>query len=62
MDWSHASRAGAFDIAARAWDTETIEALGIEPAFPRLVPGRTVIGELDRAIAGASDYVPASPS
>ena len=44
MDWTHASRAGAFDIAARAWDRATVEATGLGLAFPRLVPGRTVIG------------------
>lgn len=51
MDWTHASRAGAFDIRARAWDPATIEAAGLGLAFPRLVPGRTVIGSLDREIA-----------
>ncbi len=51
MDWSHASRAGAFDIVARAWDRATIRAADLSLAFPRLVPGRTVIGKLDRALA-----------
>lgn len=51
MDWSHASRAGAFDILERAWDTATVAAAGIDLAFPRLVPGRTVIGELDPSLA-----------
>ena len=51
MDWTHASRAGAFDIAARAWDTATIEAADLDIAFPRLVPGRTVIGRLEPGIA-----------
>jgi sugar (pentulose or hexulose) kinase len=51
MDWTHASRAGAFDIAARAWDAETIEAVDLGLAFPRLVPGRTVIGALDERVA-----------
>jgi xylulokinase len=51
MDWSHASRAGAFDIIARAWDAATIEALDVGVEFPRLVPGRTVIGTLDAGVA-----------
>lgn len=51
MDWTHASRAGAFDLAARAWDSATVEATGLELTFPRLVPGRTVIGGLEPALA-----------
>ena len=51
MDWSHASRAGAFDIVDRAWDQDTIEAAGLHLRFPRLVPGRTVIGTLQPALA-----------
>ena len=51
MDWSHASRAGAFDMVERAWDPATIEAAGIDIEFPRLVPGRTVIGTLEPALA-----------
>ncbi len=44
MDWSHASRAGAFDLAERTWDSESIGAAGLELAFPRLVSSMTVIG------------------
>ena len=51
MDWSHASRAGAFDIVERAWDQATIEATAIDLEWPRLVPGRTVIGEFDPVLA-----------
>ncbi len=51
MDWSHASRAGAFDIVERTWDRATIEATAIELEWPRLVPGRTVIGEFDPVLA-----------
>ena len=51
MDWSHASRAGAFDLASRAWDVETVEAAGLQLAFPRLVPSMSVIGELDHGLA-----------
>ncbi len=51
MDWSHASRAGAFDIVARAWDRATIRAAALRLEFPRLVPGRTVIGRLDGVLA-----------
>jgi xylulokinase len=47
MDWSHASRAGAFDIVERAWDPATIEVAELGLDFPRLVPGQTVIGTLD---------------
>jgi len=46
MDWSHASRAGAFDLLEHAWDVPTIEAAGLELAFPRLVPGGEVVGTL----------------
>jgi xylulokinase len=46
MDWSHASRAGAFDLAARAWDRPTIDAVDVPLVFPRLVPGRTPVGTL----------------
>ena len=46
MDWSHASRAGAFDPWARAWDRDTIVAAGLDVAFPPLVASGTVIGTL----------------
>lgn len=58
MDWSHASRAGAFDLATRAWDAETIEVAGLGLAFPRLVPSMSVIGEVRGEIA-ASTGLPA---
>lgn len=51
MDWSHASRAGAFDIVDRAWDQESIDAAGLAITFPRLVPSGTVIGRLDGTVA-----------
>ncbi len=51
MDWSHASRAGAFDIVEHCWDPESIEAAGLHLEFPRLVPSDTVIGSIDPAIA-----------
>lgn len=51
MDWSHAARAGAFDISARAWDEDTLALVGLDLAFPRLVPSGTVIGRLDHALA-----------
>jgi sugar (pentulose or hexulose) kinase len=51
MDWSHASRAGAFHLIERAWDLDTTRAAGLDLAFPRLVPSGTVIGRLDPAIA-----------
>ncbi len=51
MDWSHASRAGAFDIVARAWDADTVDAVGLGLEWPRLVPGRTVIGGIDAGSA-----------
>ena len=40
MDWSHASRAGAFDLFERRWDRETLEHAGLDVAFPALVPRR----------------------
>ena len=51
MDWSHASRAGAFDLAARTWDPQTIAAAGLDIGFPRLVPSMTVIGSLAPEVA-----------
>jgi xylulokinase len=51
MDWSHASRAGAFDPWARAWDQDTIAASGLTIDFPRLVPSGTVIGTLSADVA-----------
>ncbi|MEA2026779.1 MAG: FGGY family carbohydrate kinase, partial [Chloroflexota bacterium] len=51
MDWSHASRAGAFDIIEHAWDRASIEAAGLDIDFPRLVPSGTIIGSVDGAIA-----------
>ncbi len=51
MDWSHASRAGAFDIVERSWDEQTIGVAGLELAFPRLVPSGTIIGRLDGRLA-----------
>ena len=54
MDWSHASRAGAFDLESRSWDGATIEAADLDVAFPRLVPSMTVIGEVGREVAEAT--------
>ena len=54
MDWSHASRAGAFDLGSRSWDARTITAAGLDMAFPRLVPSMTVIGEIGREVTAAT--------
>jgi xylulokinase len=51
MDWSHASRAGAFDLVARAWDPETVAAAGLDIEFPRLVASGTVTGTIDDGVA-----------
>jgi xylulokinase len=51
MDWTHASRAGAFDLGTRTWDQETIAATGLGITFPPLVPSGTVIGTLSPAAA-----------
>ncbi len=51
MDWSHASRAGAFDLAERSWDARSIEAAGLRLDFPRLVPSMSIIGEVDHDVA-----------
>lgn len=51
MDWSHASRAGAFDPLVRAWDRDTIAAAGLDVAFPPLVASGTIIGTLAPDIA-----------
>lgn len=54
MDWSHASRAGAFDIVRRAWDGDTIDAARLPIGFPRLAPSGVVIGSIDPGIAERS--------
>jgi xylulokinase len=46
MDWTHASRAGAFDLHTRAWDAETLEAAGLPIEFPPLVASGTVVGTI----------------
>ena len=46
MDWSHASRAGAFDIESRTWDPDTVTAAELDLDFPALVPGGTILGTL----------------
>ncbi len=51
MDWSHASRAGAFDVETRTWDGDSIDAAGVEISFPRLVPSGTAIGTVERDLA-----------
>lgn len=51
MDWTHASRAGAFDVEARSWDSDSIEAAGVDIEFPRLVASGTAIGRLSPELA-----------
>jgi xylulokinase len=51
MDWTHASRAGAFDLVERAWDRESCEAAGIDVAFPRLVASGSIVGSVSAAMA-----------
>jgi len=58
MDWSHASRAGAFDPWARAWDRDTIAAAGLDVAFPPLVASGTVIGTLAPDVARQTGLPP----
>jgi xylulokinase len=53
MDWSHASRAGAFDISTHRWDAETVGAADLAIEFPRLVPSGTVIGTVAQAASSA---------
>ena len=52
MDWTHASRAGAFDLVARHWDEDTVQAADLGVAFPRLVASRTILGTISRSAAG----------
>jgi xylulokinase len=58
MDWSHASRAGAFDPLARAWDRDTIAATGLDVAFPPLVASGTIIGTLAPDVAKRTGLSP----
>jgi sugar (pentulose or hexulose) kinase len=51
MDWTHASRAGAFDLATRRWDAATLDAAALTIPFPPLVPSGTVVGTLSAAMA-----------
>jgi sugar (pentulose or hexulose) kinase len=50
MDWTHASRAGAFDLRSHAWDQASISAAGLEVAFPPLVASGTDVGLLSDAV------------
>lgn len=62
MDWSHASRTGFFDLAARAWDPAVIAAAGLDPAlFPRLVPSGAAIGALSADVAARLGIAPGAP-
>lgn len=54
MDWSHASRAGAFDLQRRDWDAASIAAAGLDIAFPRLVASRSVIGRVGDDVAATT--------
>lgn len=58
MDWSHASRAGAFDPWARDWDRDSIAASGLTIDFPRLVSSGTVIGTLAPDVARRTGLPP----
>ncbi len=58
MDWSHASRAGAFDPWTRAWDQDTIAASGLTIDFPRLVSSGTVIGTLSADVSRRTGLPP----
>jgi xylulokinase len=51
MDWTHASRAGAFDLVQHRWDLPSLMAAELDLRFPRLVPSGTVIGTLDALVA-----------
>lgn len=51
MDWTHASRAGAFDLHTRAWDVQTIEAAGLRVGFPPLVASGTCVGRISADVA-----------
>jgi xylulokinase len=51
MDWTHASRAGPFDLHTRAWDAQTIEAAGLRIGFPPLVASGTIVGALSSEVA-----------
>ncbi len=51
MDWSHASRAGAFDIVGRDWDQASISLARLDVAFPRPVPSGMAIGRVHPFIA-----------
>jgi xylulokinase len=54
MDWTHASRAGAFDLIDHRWDDSSIRAAELDISFPSLVPSGTAIGSLDPHVATAS--------
>jgi xylulokinase len=58
MDWTHASRAGAFDLVKRAWDQDSIEAAGLDLAFPRLVASGTVVGSVSAAVSQQTGVPP----
>ncbi|WP_067622185.1 FGGY-family carbohydrate kinase [Alicyclobacillus acidiphilus] len=52
MDWSHASRSGAFNLVTKSWSEAVIEAAGLSNAiFPELVPSGANIGSMDDHVA-----------
>lgn len=51
MDWSHASRTGAFDLELKAWSRDIIQASGLPTdIFPALVPPGTKIGVIEQEL------------
>ena len=52
IDYSLASRTMAFNVVTKKWESEMLEAAGIESGlFSKAVPSGTVIGEISRAVA-----------
>ena len=51
MDWTHASRAGAFDLRTRAWNPATLAAARLALDFPPLVASGSIVGALSGAVA-----------
>ncbi len=51
-----------FDLAARTWSSEVVEALGLDPAMlPRTVEGPDVVGVVSEAAAAATGLRPGTP-
>ena len=61
-DYSDASNTNLFDLEARAWATDLVEAVGLDPAkLPPLFPSITIIGRVTPAAANLTGLLAGTP-